>query len=293
MDDLLATELIQLGLTATEAQVYLALIRNGPMAASAVAVSTGLARTAVYPTLGALVDKGLADAGEGYGSRFSAVSAERALPHLMDGDKEALLQRERVTSEVIERISSLAEAAESAETAPEELIQILRSSRASGLLYERLQLEAEESVDLFTKAPLFMAAGNPAQAKAQRRGVRYRVLYENAVLEDPGIKPYLLQWIARGEEARVFQGDLPHKLAIFDSQTVLMPLIRPGEQIKTLVIRYPQLAESLRLTFEHLWERSEPIVATARAHTPSTAKSRVLRKHRVNRNGGLRQSPQK
>ena len=62
-----------------KAHVYLALVQNGPMRASAIAAATGLARTAVYPALGALVDKGLAEAGEGYGSRLSPVPAEKAL----------------------------------------------------------------------------------------------------------------------------------------------------------------------------------------------------------------------
>src|SRR5437899_10589529 len=97
MKDSITEELAQLGLTPTESQIYLALIQNGPMGASAVAAATGLARTSVYPALGSLVDKGLVNAGEGYASRFSAVPAERALPHLMESDKESLLHRERLT----------------------------------------------------------------------------------------------------------------------------------------------------------------------------------------------------
>src|SRR5688572_593777 len=112
MKETLAEELTQLGLTATEAQVYLALVQNGPMGASAIAAATGLARTAVYPTLGALVDKGLAEAGEGYGSRFSPVPADKALPQLLAADKAALLNRERVTAEVIELFSLLGDHAE-------------------------------------------------------------------------------------------------------------------------------------------------------------------------------------
>src|SRR5712692_3401263 len=111
MKDDIRTELEQLGLAPAEARVYLALARNGSLGASAIANATGLARTGIYPTLNALVNKGLVDAGQGYGSRFSAVPAEQALPSLMVSDKEALLQRERLTKDVIERISSLEEPA--------------------------------------------------------------------------------------------------------------------------------------------------------------------------------------
>ena len=204
MKETLAEELTQLGLTPTEAQVYLALVQNGPMGASAIAAATGLARTAVYPTLGALVDKGLADAGEGYGSRFSPVPAEQVLPHLLAADKAALLHRERLTAEVIERISSLEE---QAETAPDELIQVIRSPRAVAERFERLQLEAERSIDAFVKGPpSFGDPSNPIQEKAQRRGVHYRGLYEGGLLQESAMKARVLNWMENGEESRVFPG---------------------------------------------------------------------------------------
>ncbi len=254
----MAAELTQLGLTPTEAQVYMALLQNGALGASAIAAATGLARTAVYPSVGSLVDKGLVNAGEGYGSRFSAVPAEQALPHLLEHDKEALLQRERLTRELVERISSLEEREEAA---PDEIIQVIRSPRAVAERFERLELEAERQIDIFCKPPYFSGTGNPTQATALRRGVHVRGLYERPGLKDPGVKPYFSSWISAGEEARVCDGELPHKLAIFDAQVVLMPLIRPGEPTKTLLIRHPQLAQSLSLAFEYVWERSEPIAS--------------------------------
>jgi sugar-specific transcriptional regulator TrmB len=258
MKETLAAELSQLGLTPTEAQVYVALLQNGAMGASAIAAATGLARTAVYPAVGSLVDKGLAHGGEGYGSRFSAVSADEALPHLLAADKEALLHRERLTSEVIDRISAIEERAESA---PDEVIQVIRSPRAVAERFERLELEAEKQIDIWTKPPFFSGKGNQTLEKALRRGVKARSLYEKAALEDPAVKPYFHKWITAGEEARIYDGDLPHKLAIFDSEIVLMPLIRPGEQTKTLLIRHAQLAQSLSLAFQFVWDRSEPVAA--------------------------------
>ena len=260
MKETLAAELTQLGLTPTEAQVYLALLQNGPMGASAIAAATGLARTSVYPALGSLVDKGLVDAGEGYGSRFAAAPAERALPHLMASDKEALLQRERLTTEVIERISSLAET-DRDEPVPEELIQVIRSPRAVAERFDRLQLEAERLVEVFCKPPFFVGRGNPAEDKALRRGVRNRAIYEKAALDEPAIKPYLSKWLAEGEEARIYDGELPHKLAIFDSKVALMPLIMPGKQVKAVLIQHPKLVQTLSLGFEYLWERSQPVAS--------------------------------
>lgn len=270
MKDTLGAELAQLGLTPAEAQVYLALVQNGSLGASAIAAATGLARTSVYPTLGSLVDKGLVDAGEGYGSRFAAVPAEQALPNLMVSDKEALLQRERITSEVIQRISSVAERDESA---PTELIQVIRSPRAVAERFERLQLAAQRQIDVFTKPPFFSRTGNPAQEKALRGGVHARSIYEKAALDDPAVKPYFEKWLTTGEEARIYDGELPLKMAIFDSQVVLMPLIMPGEQTRALLIHNPQLAQSLCLAFQFVWERSAPVSRASRKTTARPAKS--------------------
>jgi sugar-specific transcriptional regulator TrmB len=280
MKETIAADLSQLGLTPTEAQVDLALLQNGAMGASAIAAATGLARTAVYPTLGSLVDRGLAHAGEGYGSRFSAVAADEALPHLLAADKEALLHRERLTGELIERISTFEERAESA---PDEVIQVIRSPRAVAERFERLELEAEKQIDLWTKPPFFSRSGNPTLEKALRRGVKARSLYEKSALDDPGVRPYFHNWITAGEEARIYKGELPHKLAIFDSQIVLMPLIRPGHQTKTLLIRHAQLAESLSLAFQFVWDRSEP-VADAEPRKKAGRKSPIAVRAKHNRN---------
>jgi sugar-specific transcriptional regulator TrmB len=282
-------ELEELGLLPTEAQVYLALIRNGALGASAIANVTKVPRSSVYPTLNTLIDKGLVEGGAGYGSRFSAVRAELALPNLIRREKEELMHRESVAKKLTEHLSSLAEPVEAGS---EEVIEVIRSSRAAAERFEHLELEAERQIDIFTKPPYFSRTGNPALGKALRRGVQARSLYEKAALNDPGVKPYFASWIAAGEKARIYDGLLPHKLAIFDSKAVLVPLILPGEQMRTLLIRHPQLAESLSLAFQYIWDRSEPLVVE-KQQTASTFSKRLV-KHapktdhagqRISRNG--------
>jgi len=140
------------------------------------------------------------------------------------------------------------------------MIQVLRDPRVVGERFERLQIDAEREIDIFIKAP-FLDPGhsNPTEEKALRRGVKYRALYEQAVINAPEVKPHLSKWIKAGEDARVHAGTLPHKLAIFDRQSILLPLMNPGGQGKTLFIRHPQLALSLGMLFDSLWERAQPI----------------------------------
>lgn len=281
MNKIVASQLIELGLTPTEAQVYLALIRNGPSGASTIAAATGLARTAVYPALGSLGDKGLIDAGEGYGSRFAAVSPEQALPSLISPDREALAHREQLTREVVQKIAAFV--SEAGEAAPEELVQVIRNQRAVGDRFDRSRLEAEKSIEIFCKAPIFARTGDPVQEKVLRRGVAIRGVYEEAVLRDPAIRPYLLTWLAQGEDTRVYRGELPQKLAIFDRRSVLIPPPRmPNAEMKSLFIHHPQLASSLGLLFDSFWERSIPLTEYLKT---LSIPSKVGKSSRQQRNG--------
>ena len=271
-------ELQKLGLSAPEAQIYIALLRDGSMGASAVTNKTGIPRGTVYPTLNSLLDRGLVEAEAGYGGRFSAIPAEQALPALIARSKEELLQemveRERIASELANQLRSVAKPME--HNGESELIQVLRDPRVVADRFERLELEAERQIEIFIKAPFFHPGSNPAGEKVLQRGVCVRSLYERAVIDAPEIKPSLSKWIAAGEEARVYDGELPHKLAIFDRQNILMPLITSNGQGRTLFIRHPQLATSLGMFFEFLWKSAEPIKAERTPRKSVSASPRRL-----------------
>jgi sugar-specific transcriptional regulator TrmB len=246
----------ELGLLPAEADVYLALVRNGALSGSAVASVTGFPRSSVYLTLNSLLDKGLIEGGPGHGSRFSVVPPNKALPSLVVQEKEAIAQREKISAHLGRQLSSLVEPAE---TTPDKLIQVIRSPRGVAERYERLQLEAKRSNEVFVKAPFFVTPGNPVQERASRHGVRVRAVYERAVLDAAAVKPYLARWVAQGEEVRIYDGKLPHKLAIFDRKRALVHLTMPGDQMRTLYIDHPELAVSLGIAFDALWQHSEPL----------------------------------
>lgn len=259
MDHSARAKLEQLGLPGSEAGIYLLLLKSGPLAASAIAAAAQIPRTSVYPALSALADKGLVEGGMEHGSRFAAVAPETALPGLIAREEELLKRRVSLARELGETLSA---AHETSSMGPEEFVQVLRNPGAIVEHYFRLELEAERSIDHFVKPPFFTRNENPAQAKAMRRGVRVRALYERPALEDAvAVKPFLARWVAAGEEVRVFEGALPHKMVIFDSRVVLMPMVMPGDQTRTLIVRNPALAETFTLAFERLWERSQPFLS--------------------------------
>ena len=94
---------------------------------------------------------------------------------------------------------------------------MLRSARAVADRFERLELEAERQIDIWTKPPFFSRNGNPSIKRRCVAAWKARSLHEKAALDDPAIKPFISGWLAAGEEARIYDGELPHKLAIFDA----------------------------------------------------------------------------
>jgi sugar-specific transcriptional regulator TrmB len=280
MEEDIQMELQELGLLPAEAQVYLALVRNGALGGSAIASVTGFPRSSVYLTLNSLLDKGLVEGGASRGSHFSVVPPEQALPSLVIKERESLVQRETLANKLGQRLSTLVEPIEAR---PEELIQIIRNPRAVAERYDRLRLQARESVEVFVKAPIFSRPSpDPVLEELLRRGVLCRGLYERAILDSPAVGPYLAKWVADGDEVRVYEGKLPHKLALFDRQSAFVALSMPGDQMRTVYIRHPELANSLGILFDTFWEKSEPLAIADQKKSPGDTGAIRLRKRTGN-----------
>jgi sugar-specific transcriptional regulator TrmB len=275
MDSNYRSKLEQLGLSQAEAEIYLAVLRQGPLAAAAIAQETGIPRTSIYPNLCSLADKGLVEGGAGYGSKFAAVAPDQAFTALVAREKQTIAEREQIADELAEVLAPLAADSESA---LDDTVQILRTPHLISERFDRLQLESEQQMEAFVKAPILSPRlSNPPQKKAQRRGVQVRALYERAVLDDEKVKPYLEAWVAGGEEARVYDGELPYKLVIFDRQVVLLTLVRRNGQSSAMLVRHAPFVKSLGILFDYFWQQAKPLFPEA-ALKKGKAAARATRK---------------
>jgi sugar-specific transcriptional regulator TrmB len=263
-------QLEQWGLSSPEAQVYLTLVRNAERAgASAIASASGMPRPSVYPILKALVEKGMVQNGEGYGSEFAALPPDEALPRLLAAEKEKLKEREQLTGDLIKKLR--VEVGKKPKTLETKLIELLRDPRVRGERFQQLQREAKQEVNTLASVanvPLEQRRqGNPALCESLRRGIKHRVIYEAAILEHEYIAPFLKGWIELGEEARVYRGHLPLKVALFDDKIAWIPLEvnAPRHPVISLVIRHHALGQTLRLLFDYLWNESEPLTLESQA----------------------------
>ena len=267
------------GLSKTQAQIYLALVSHPkPLGASALAAAAGVPRPSVYSVLESLVDKGMVRTGEGYRSQFAALPPEEILPRLMAAEKERVAERELLTGELVRELGLLA--GEKVKVSETELIEVLRDPRVVEAGFRKLQREAENEVHALVKAPFVLEKlnrqGNPAEHESLGRGVKHRAIYESALLKDEHVAPFLQSWIAAGEEARSFDGELPLKLVLFDSKIAWVPLETDAMRhpVVSVLIRHHALGQALRLLFEYLWHESKPIVFE-RKRTPRQTKQRV------------------
>ncbi|MEV0287438.1 helix-turn-helix domain-containing protein [Kribbella sp. NPDC050820] len=152
------------------------------------------------------------------------------------------------------------------------LVEVIVGANALRERLRDLQESAREEILWFCRAnPLAMpGADNTEEYGALSRGVRYRAIYERALLETPGELDTIAEGISWGEEARTLPS-LPVRLAIVDRATAVCPLVRDDEvgigEPTAAVIGRGQLLDALLALFESHWERATPV----KMHSDATA----------------------
>ncbi|GAB3439621.1 TrmB family transcriptional regulator [Actinophytocola sediminis] len=246
-----------LGLSKTEAKVYRCLLGESALPAATIADLTRTSRSSVYTVLRSLADKGLIEAGAGYSSRYHAAPPQQALPALLERERAELRAREEHVDQVLPQLTALF--GNQADDAGE-ILELLRTPKVVGERFDRLQVEARHTIDIAVRGPIQIGGRNDEELAAMRRGVRTRAIYDRSALDNPAVNGYLDVWTAEGEQARWYAEDLPMKFAVFDSHTVLMPLVAPTVQgVAAIVVRHRELAAGLEFLFATLWERAEPV----------------------------------
>jgi DNA-binding CsgD family transcriptional regulator len=144
------------------------------------------------------------------------------------------------------------------------LVEVLVGATALRERLRDLQESAREEILWFCRAnPLAMqGAENTEEYGALSRGVRYRAIYERALLETPGELDTIAEGVGWGEEARTLPS-LPVRLAIVDRSTAVCPLVRDDElgigEPTAAVIGRGQLLDALLALFESHWEQATPV----------------------------------
>lgn len=249
------------GLSAEEEAAYRLLVRSAGVEPAELAEELGIESWAARRTLGSLLAKGLARAVPGEPDRFTAVAPDVALAARLHRRQEEVDRARQAVEQLTGEYLAHSRRREAAQ-----LIEVITSRTA---LREQLRLLQDnarhEVVSLCRAGHVAMTSQeNTEELAALRRGVGYRVLYESALLEEPGMLVNLADGIELGEQARALP-TLPVRMIIADGELGVLPLIQHTgglTQLTAALIRPSSLLDALMALFESLWERATPISLT-------------------------------
>jgi sugar-specific transcriptional regulator TrmB/DNA-binding CsgD family transcriptional regulator len=243
-----------LGLGADESAAYRALITVPSAGADEFASLMCVTAEHARSLLTDLETKGLAVRSLGDPDRFVAAPPTTTLRDSLRRRREDLQKAEAELG----ALDEVYRAAAQRHGAPG-VVDVLRGAAEVREVFGRLQLGARDEVLSLVKAPIAVisAAENVEEDSAVARGVRYRVVFERAMLaEEPDAFARIVAARAAGEEIRIADA-VPLKLLIVDREQAFMPLKAEGPP-GALLIHERGLLQALVALFESEWRRATP-----------------------------------
>lgn len=240
-----------------EQHAYRLLVRHPGTDAAGFATGAGISARAAAALLETLHAKGLASPGPVY----HALPPDVALGDVLLRRQQELQAARQTMAELSEEYRTSAR-----RRSAEHLVEIVTGGEALRRRLKEMQDSAAEEILWFCRAnPIAMdGPDNDEEIPALRRGVRYRAIYERAILDSPGELAGIVEAIGFGEEARVLPA-LPVRLAIADRKLAICPLVpddaRPVPSPSAALIRSSELLDALVALFESQWERATPVLA--------------------------------
>lgn len=236
-----------LGLSPGEEDTYRALLEVPDTDVTTLARVLGVAESEVSKSLAALSRAGLAKMVAD--DRFAAAAPDSSLISLLSDRMDALRRGYDAVGE-LERVYRDAKARHGTVPGSETVTGAVAVRSRIGQLQDR----AREEVCKFVRPPLLTDNTDSCDA-AVARGVRFRMLYEKAMLDNPAAMEVVRQAAQKGKQVR-FAATLPVKLLIVDGRTVFIS--EGGDHPVGLVTEHPALVTLALGLFEQIWPTAVP-----------------------------------
>ncbi|HLS24942.1 MAG TPA: helix-turn-helix domain-containing protein [Beutenbergiaceae bacterium] len=264
MTDRAATELVQLGLTRYEAKAYLALIGRDHGTPAEIARIGQIPRPRAYDVLASLAERGfVVPVSDARGVRYRANAPDQVFDSLLAvrrRDLDQLASRSRELA--IELQTRFLDGQGRGE--PLDYVEVLRDPAHTVQRINRLWQGAQEEILAMVRPPYLAPPASDEASLPERPNIRG--IYARSLLEDPRLVELLEAYVRLGEEIRVSE-EVPLKLTIVDGQSVAFNMPDPVEDdssVTTIVVHHRDLAATLRIAFETLWESAERFPAPRR-----------------------------
>jgi sugar-specific transcriptional regulator TrmB/DNA-binding CsgD family transcriptional regulator len=248
--------LATLGLSSEEEALYRALVDYPSATTAVLSVATGSAISDVDRLLTVLVTQGLvARTGNAADGRYVATSPAIALGPLVRQRREDLRRAELELAALTERYWVSA-----SDRTAGDLVEVITGVELIAKRFAHLQRSAEHDVRALVTART-IAVGrreNPDEEEGVRRGVRYRVVIERAILEQQGAPDDMTGALSQGEDVRVVER-VPIKLLIADRHLAMVPMDAEGHAPAALLVHRSGLLDALLALFDTVWSRARPL----------------------------------
>ncbi|MFE7647981.1 helix-turn-helix domain-containing protein [Streptomyces phaeoluteigriseus] len=244
-----------IGLDERHESAYRALVSVGAADVPDLARRLTLGEQDTERTLRRLERHGLAAQSSGRPGRWVAAPPGVALGALLTRQRHELEQAELAAALLAEEYRAAA-----AEPSVHDLVEVVTGAAAVSQRFLQIQLGATEEVcALVTGTPVAVTGvENEAEEQAAARGVRYRVVLERVVLDQPGGVTELTAALGRDEQVRVVD-EVPTKLVVADGSLALVPLTVRSAEPAALVVHASGLLELLSGLFESVWRQALPL----------------------------------
>ncbi|MBW5250226.1 helix-turn-helix transcriptional regulator [Streptomyces sp. P01-B04] len=253
-----------IGLPQDEERVYRVLVRLGSATAPEVALHLDLDARAVGGLLGSLESGGIVSRDVGRAGAYVVAPPRLAFGPALAAGRHALEQAESTVAALADEYRRGAAGQERAG-----LLEVVTGAEAIRHRFEQIQYGARHELHaLVTVEPAVVREDeNEAEEQATGRGVRYRVVLEQAALDRPSTTAELSAALGRTQLVRVVE-QVPCKLVVADRSTALMPLLRrdsssADEEPTSVVVRAPGVVEALLTLFEAVWNSARPLLLSA------------------------------
>jgi DNA-binding CsgD family transcriptional regulator len=242
-------------LPASEERAYRLLVRTSGVGTEEFAARAGIGPGEAAELLAELQRKGLVTPGP----TFHALPPDVALGDALLREQEALESARRLVAALGEEYRT-----STRRRSADHLVEIVVGAETLRERLRDLQDSAREEILWFSRAnPLAMPGPvNTEEKAALARGIRYRAIYERALLEKPAELAGIVEAVGWGEQARVLPL-LPVRLAVADRALAICPLVPDAEwdvaEPTAAVVRSGELLAALVALFESYWERATPL----------------------------------
>jgi sugar-specific transcriptional regulator TrmB len=246
-----------LGLSTYEAEVYRALLKVDKAKVQDLARVVAVPRPQIYVALGALLGKGLCREIRGKVTLYAAVAPTTAFRSTLHQEEELL----KAKAEGIRALDEEHHRLEPESVSPN-FVQVLRGRQIRHSIDELTAATTRELLIslkyVHEQTPKSVAGAVKAETSMLERGVRVRCLYERAALQHVEVRQALRQLTDRGEEARAIE-TVPMDMMVFDHRAALFSLAEERGGVTVFVFAHPSLVESMRLSFDRLWEQGRDV----------------------------------